>query len=211
MNGLSSQQAQAQLQAFGPNLLQQAPPRAVLWQFLAHFRNPLVVVLLVASALSAATGDAGGALIIGCIVLMSVTLDFVQAHRASVAASELALQVAVMARVLRDGVVVDRDVAQLVPGDVVMLSAGDLIPADARLLQSNDFFVDQSKLSGEAFPVKKRRPRCARPGQHRQRSRLGAWTPPTSCFWAARLSVARQRPWWVAPATPPVWGRLRST
>ncbi len=158
MTGLTTQQARALLQQHGPNRLQKAQQRALLLQFMAHFRNPLVLVLLVASALSALTGDATGALIIGVIVVLSVTLDFVQAHRAGQAAERLALQVAVLATVLRDGVACELLVADLVPGDVVLLSAGNLVPADARLLEEKDFFVNQAQLTGEPFPVEKKLP-----------------------------------------------------
>jgi Mg2+-importing ATPase len=155
-NGLSSLQAQQLLQQHGPNRLQQASQRALLLQFLAHFRNPLVIVLLSASVLSALTGDASGALIIALIVCLSVTLDFVQAHRAGQVASQLALQVAVTATALRDGSAREVAVAELVPGDVVLLSAGDLVPADALLLEAHDFFVNQAQLTGEPFPIEKK-------------------------------------------------------
>ena len=125
-------------------------------QFLLHFKNPLVLVLLVASGISALTGDASGALVIGLIVLMSVTLDFVQSYRAGQAADRLALQVAVTATALRDGLPCELPVARLVPGDVVLLSAGNLVPADARVLQARDFFVNQAQLTGEPYPVEKR-------------------------------------------------------
>lgn len=155
MNGLTSAEATDRLKHYGPNRLLPATQRAVVLQFLAHFRNPLVVILLVASGISALSGDVTGAIIIGLIVVMSVTLDFVQAYRAGRAAAHLALQVAVTATVLRDGKLCERPVAELVPGDVVMLSAGNLIPADARLLEANDFFVNQAQLTGEPFPVEK--------------------------------------------------------
>jgi Mg2+-importing ATPase len=156
MEGLTRAEAAARLQHYGHNRLQPATQRAMLLQFLAHFRNPLVLILLVASAISALTGDATGALIIGLIVLMSVTLDFVQAYRAGRAAERLALQVAVTATVLRDGQPRTLPVTALVPGDVVLLSAGNLVPADARLLAANDFFVNQAQLTGEPYPVEKR-------------------------------------------------------
>jgi len=156
MTGLSSLEAAKRLKEFGPNLLKPPLQRAVLLQFLTHFRNPLVLILLAASLISALTGDAAGALIIGLIVVMSVTLDFVQAYRAGRAADQLALQVAVTATVLRDGTPCDRPVSALVPGDVVLLSAGNLIPADAWLLEANDFFVNQAQLTGEPYPVEKK-------------------------------------------------------
>ncbi|PKO62051.1 MAG: magnesium-translocating P-type ATPase [Betaproteobacteria bacterium HGW-Betaproteobacteria-18] len=155
-NGLSSREAAELLGRVGPNRLKPSPQRAVALQFLMQFKNPLVLVLLVASGISAMTGDAGGALIIGLIVLMSVTLDFVQSYRAGQAADRLALQVAVTATVLRDGAPCELPVADLVPGDVVLLSAGYLVPADARVLQADDFFVNQAQLTGEPYPVEKR-------------------------------------------------------
>lgn len=158
LTGLTGAEAARRLKQHGPNRLQPATQRAVLLQFLAHFRNPLVLILLVASGISALTGDVTGALIIGAIVLMSVTLDFVQSWRAGRAAEQLALKVAVTATVLRDGQPCELPVSELVPGDVVRLSAGDLVPADARVLAANDFFVNQAQLTGEPYPVEKHAP-----------------------------------------------------
>ncbi len=167
-DGLSSQEASRRLTQFGPNLI--APPRdrAIAVQFLARFRSPLVLILLAASGVSAFTGDTPGALIIGVIVLMSVTLDFYQEYRAGKAAERLAAQVAVTATVLRDGRSRETPASGLVPGDVVLLSAGDLIPADARILAARDFFVNQAQLSGEPYPVEKRAVPPSDPG---------LWTP----------------------------------
>ena len=159
--GLSSEEASARLVRYGHNRLNQVRQRAVLFQYLAHFRNPLVVVLLAASAISALTGDATSALIIGLIVLMSVTLDFAQEYRAEKAAAQLAAKVSVRATVVRDGQRQEIAVAELVPGDVIFLSAGDLVPADARVLEAQDFFVNQALLTGEPFPVEKHaHPEC---------------------------------------------------
>lgn len=154
--GLSRAEAADRLSQYGPNRLKPVLQRAVVLQFLAQFRNPLVLILLVAIGISALTGDFTGALIIGLIVVMSVTLDFVQAYRAGRAAEQLALQVAVLATVLRDGRPCELPVTELVPGDVVMLSAGSLVPADARLLDADDFFVNQAQLTGEPYPVEKK-------------------------------------------------------
>jgi Mg2+-importing ATPase len=154
--GLNSAEAAARLLRFGPNRLQPDTQRALLVQFLAHFKNPLVLVLLAACAISGVTGDVTGAAIIGLIVLMSVTLDFVQSYRAGRAAQNLAAQVAVTASVLRNGQPCELPVAQLVPGDVVLLSAGSLVPADGHVLQADDFFVNQAQLTGEPYPVEKK-------------------------------------------------------
>ena len=156
VNGLSSAKAAQRLKKYGQNRLQRPSEKALLLQFLNHFKNLLVVVLLAACGVSALTGDATGAMIIGAIVVMSVTLDFVQTYRAGRVVERLALKVAVTALVLRDDHLVEQPVTSLVPGDVVMLSAGDLVPADARLLEATDFFVNQAQLTGEPFPVEKR-------------------------------------------------------
>ncbi len=156
MNGLTRDEATSRLKTVGANRLQPATQRAVVLQFLAHFKNPLVLVLLAACGISALTGDLTGALIIGLIVVMSVTLDFVQAYRAGRAAEQLALQVAVTANVLRDGLPCELPVTELVPGDVVLLSAGNLVPADGRVLEATDFFVNQAQLTGEPYPVEKK-------------------------------------------------------
>ena len=154
--GLSSVEAAVRLQQYGANQLKPARQRAAALQFLAHFLNPLVIVLLAASGLSALTGDRTGAFIIGLIVLMSVSLDFVQEYRAGQAAQRLAQEVAVTATVLRDAKPCEVPVAQLVPGDVVLLSAGNLVPADGQVLEADDFFINQAQLTGESYPVEKR-------------------------------------------------------
>ena len=153
--GLSSAEAAARLAQFGPNVIHGERKRALALQFLAKFRNPLVIILLAASALSAFTGDAASFFIIGAIVLVSVTLDFVQEYRAGRAAERLRQSVAVRGQVLRDGKAVEIALADLVPGDVALLSAGDLIPCDGRVLEAKDFFVNQALLTGEPYPVEK--------------------------------------------------------
>ena len=154
--GLTSIQAAQRLAEVGPNRFGQAPAVPGWRQYLRHFRNPLVLTLLLASAVSAATGEVTNFFIIACIVLLSVTLDFWQEMRAGQVVERLRRSVAVRASVLRDGQWQDHPVADLVPGDVVRLSAGDLVPADALLLQARDFFVNQSVLTGESWPVEKR-------------------------------------------------------
>ncbi|HZX31989.1 MAG TPA: magnesium-translocating P-type ATPase [Rhodocyclaceae bacterium] len=154
-NGLSSGEAAARLAQFGPNVIHGERKRALALQFLAKFRNPLVIILLVASGLSVLTGDVTSFFIIGAIVLVSVTLDFVQEYRAGQAAERLRQSVAVRGRVLRDGKPTEIPLAELVPGDVALLAAGDLIPCDGRVLEAKDFFVNQALLTGEPYPVEK--------------------------------------------------------
>jgi len=153
--GLSQKEAQIRSARFGANTLKVRGERSPLLQYLSHFKNPLVLILLAASAVSAVTGEVTGFIIIWTIVLMSVTLDFYQEYRANRAADKLRQTVAVMATVLRDGQTINIPMATLVPGDVVLLSAGDLMPADCILLEAKDFFVNQSLLTGESYPVEK--------------------------------------------------------
>ena len=154
--GLSSAEALSRLAKFGPNLFRdhKKPP---LWlQFLARFKNPLVILLLVASAISALTGEIADFLIISAIVFMSVTLDFVQEHRAGKAAESLRQSVSIRATVIRDGKPLEVPVTEVVPGDLAVLSAGDMVPADGVLLEARDLFVKQALLTGESYPVEKR-------------------------------------------------------
>jgi Mg2+-importing ATPase len=153
--GLSNDEAAARLIQFGVNVIHGERKRALALQFLAKFRNPLVIILLVASALSALIGEATSFFIIGAIVLISVTLDFVQEYRAGQAAEHLRQSVAVRGQVLRDGKPAEIPLAELVPGDVALLTAGDLVPCDGRVLEARDFFVNQALLTGEPYPVEK--------------------------------------------------------
>lgn len=153
--GLTSAEAARRLRRFGFN---QAVPhhRRALWrQVLGRFLNPLVVILLFASALSAATGNLTSFIIVLTMVVLSVTLDMVQEHRAESAVDALRRSVAVTVRVLRDGAEMALPMEKLVPGDVVRLAAGDLVPGDCRLLDARDLFVNQALLTGEPFPVPK--------------------------------------------------------
>jgi Mg2+-importing ATPase len=128
-NGLTSREAALRLLCYGSNDAA-APKRSPAWlRFARLLANPLVIILLVASALSSATGDVASFVIIASIVLLSVLLDFAQANQAQNAVDALGQQVALRADVRRDGVEASLAVAHLVPGDVVRLTAGDMVPA----------------------------------------------------------------------------------
>jgi Mg2+-importing ATPase len=163
--GLSQREARARSAQFGPNTLRDPGERPLFIQYLSHFKNPLVMILLAASAVSALTGEITGFVIIWAVVLMSVTLDFIQEYRAGRAAEQLKKSVAVRATVLRDGYSQEIPIASLVPGDVVLLAAGDLIPADCRLLEAKDFFLNQALLTGESYPVEKHARELTAPAQ----------------------------------------------
>ena len=154
--GLSMAAAAARLRRFGPNRLRERREQPLVLQFLSRFRNPLVIVLLAASGVSALTGDTTDFAIISIIILFSVTLDFLQEHRANRASERLRRSVSVHATALRDGREQEVPLASIVPGDLVLLAAGDLVPADGRVIAAKDFFVKQPMLTGEPYPVEKR-------------------------------------------------------
>ncbi|HEX6012198.1 MAG TPA: magnesium-translocating P-type ATPase [Geminicoccaceae bacterium] len=154
--GLSGEEAARRLKRHGPNDAMARRRRSLLLQFLGRFGNPLVLVLLFASALSAVTGNVTSFLIIAVIVLLSVVLDFVQEVRAQNAVEALRRSVALQADTRRDGAWTVVPVERLVPGDVVHLGAGDIVPADGRLLESRDLFVNEALLTGEPYPAEKR-------------------------------------------------------
>ena len=154
--GLTAAEAQRRRMANGANVLVMRAERPLVLQFLARFKNPLVLLLLVASALSAGTGDVASSVITALVVLLSITLDFVQERRAGKAAAKLRDAVAHRVAVWRDGVLAEQPAETLVLGDVVELAAGALVPADVRLLTARDCFVNQSLLTGESYPVEKK-------------------------------------------------------
>jgi len=154
-SGLTSREAEVRLAAFGPNEIAKRKKRTAITAFLLHFRSPLVIILLIAGLTAGFLGDVTDTAIIFSIVLMSVLLDFYQESKAENAAETLGEKVPTTATVVRDGVKREAKLSEIVPGDVVFLSAGDIVPADARVVTAKDLFVDQSTLTGESFPVEK--------------------------------------------------------
>ena len=153
--GLRASDAAAALKAVGPNRIESVRRKTLLLALIERFSNPLVLILLFAAAISAATGDVPSFAIITVIVLMSLLLDVTHERQALNAAASLRQQVALSAKVLRDGTPIDVPATDIVPGDVVLLAAGDLVPADCRLIESRDIYVDEALLTGEAYPAEK--------------------------------------------------------
>ena len=147
--GLTSAEAARRLIEYGPN--EPAPVRrlSAVVQLFHLFANPLVVILLVAAAMSASLGQRVDASIIVTMVVLGVAINFWQSYRSQQAAERLRASVHPTATVLRDGAWQETPLRSVVPGDVFRLSAGDLVPADARLLESRDLSVQQSMLTGE--------------------------------------------------------------
>ncbi len=174
--GLSPSEAARRLAEIGPNEAEARGGPGPLLRFLAKFLNPLVMILLFASALSAATGNLASFAIVVVMVAASVTLDFVQEMRAEGVVEALRRSVALTARVVRDGQPTTVAVSSLVPGDVVQLAAGDLVPADCRLTAANDLFLNEALLTGEPYPVEKRPGGDGTPGPEGPDDRLSMGT-----------------------------------
>jgi Ca2+-transporting ATPase len=153
--GLSGEQAAQRLLDFGPNELR-AAVRVSPWALLLEqFKNVLIVILLIAVALSALLGHGVEAIAIAVIVMFAVLLSFVQEYRAERALEALRKMAAPTATVLRDGEELEIPARELVPGDVILLQTGDRIPADARLSETINLQVEEAALTGESVPVEK--------------------------------------------------------
>ena len=207
--GLSLAEVDMRRRRYGLNQ-PRAHRRRPLWlEFLTRFLNPLVLILLFASALSAATGNVTSFV----IVIVMVHAQRHSGFRPGNAGRKRGGGVAPLRRracqVRRDGVEVSEPIESLVPGDVVHLVGGDLVPADGRLIEARDLFVNQAMLTGEPYPAEKTRSisatRAPDPGE-----------APTSSSWALPSSAAAPAPWSAERARPPrsagwrqLWRRRR--
>jgi Ca2+-transporting ATPase len=154
-HGLTAAEAARRLAEHGPNELQ-AAHRVSPWALLAEqFKNVLIIILLIATILSAFLGHGVEAIVIGVIVLFAVLLGFVQEFRAERAIEALRQMAAPTAIVLRDGVETELPARELVPGDIILLRAGDKVPADARLTESVNLQIEEAALTGESVAVEK--------------------------------------------------------
>ena len=157
--GLTEEEAAERLEVFGPNEVAQERRNEWLHRLWLAIRNPLVILLSILAAVTFATAEdqtdyIGGAVMLVMVVL-GVSLRFVQETRADNAAAKLKAMIKVTATVLRGGQPREVPLQQLVPGDVVKLSAGDMIPGDVRLISAKDLFIIQATLTGESLPVEK--------------------------------------------------------
>src|SRR5512136_2061930 len=153
--GLSSQEAEERLEVYGRNELAKKKKRTGILDFLSRFKSPLVIILMIAGAISAALGSIPSVIVIYTMVFLSVSLSYYQENNASKAAELLREKVATLATVLRDKSKQEIKLPLIVPGDIIFLSAGDITPADARIIEAKDLFINQSALTGESFPVEK--------------------------------------------------------
>lgn len=154
-NGLTSKEARKRLTAVGPNSFTEASGTTAIGTLARQFRSPLVLILVFAAGVSAIVGEGHESIIITTIVLASCLLSFTQEYGASKAVQALKEVVAHKATVVRDGAEESVMASDIVPGDILHLSAGSLIPADGIILEARDFNVSESALTGETFPAVK--------------------------------------------------------
>ena len=151
------------MEEVGPNEVGREKHEGWLQRLYIAGRNPLVILLTVLAVLSFATGDFRAGTVMLLMVVLGVSLRFVQETRADTAAAKLKAMISVTATVVRDAQTREIPLQQLVPGDIIKLSAGDMIPGDVRLLSVKDLFVIQATLTGESMPVEKTDARGTRP------------------------------------------------
>ena len=154
-DGLTTIEAERRRDRFGANEFDQRVASGWLKGLARRLLNPLVALLLVAAVIAGATGDAASFAIIALVILLSTGFDLIQERRANATAQALRSSIAITIQTKRDGAFSELPAAALVPGDVVRLGAGDLVPADGMLLDANSLQVNESALTGEAFPVRK--------------------------------------------------------
>ena len=159
--GLSSQEAKARQEKYGPNKLKEAPKPTLIQRFLAQLKDPMLIILMIAAAVSALTGMLSGesewaeVIIIIAVVLLNAILGVIQESKAEAAIEALQTMTAATCKVLRDGKLVILHSDELVPGDVVVLEAGDAVPADGRIIENATLKIEEAALTGESVPVNK--------------------------------------------------------
>lgn len=153
--GLTEEEAAARLADVGPNVVAEEHKNTKLKLFGKACANPLVILLLLLATVSFLTGEVRAGVVMLLMVVLGVTLRFLQEAKADTAAAKLKAMIRVTATVLRDGAAREIPLSDLVPGDIIRLAAGDMIPADVRILSCKDLFIIQSSMTGESMPVEK--------------------------------------------------------
>jgi len=155
LKGLTSVEAEQRLRKFGDNTVFQKKRIGPFLIFLSKLKNPLFILMIAVSIVSFTLGATISAIIVVAMVLLSATLDFMNTYKSQQNVEKLLMRVATKIVVMRDGEKKEIDSRKIVPGDMVFLSAGNVVPADCEIIGSNDFFVNQSSLTGESVPVEK--------------------------------------------------------
>lgn len=157
-DGLTSEEAEARLTQYGLNEIARERPISPFRRLWGHLKNPLVILLSILALVSWLTGDPRAATVILVMVILGIVLRYFQEMRADKAAQKLKAMVSTHATVVRDGTQTELPLKLLVPGDIVVLSAGDMVPADIVILTCKDLYINQASLTGESMPVEKTGP-----------------------------------------------------
>ena len=155
ISGLSNEEAQKRLKEYGENTIKKQEKATKLILFFGQLKNPIMLILIFATIVSASTGDLTDATIILAIILGSSILSFFQEYRASNAVEELRAKVQIKSIVLRDGKLEEMPARMIVPGDIIKFSAGSFISVDGLVLEANEFSVNEAILTGESIPAEK--------------------------------------------------------
>ena len=160
-DGLSTAEAAKRLEQYGPNKLKEAAKPSLLQRFLNQLKDPMLIILMIAAAVSALTGMLSGesewaeVIIIIAVVLLNAILGVVQESKAEAAIEALQTMTAATCKVIRDGKQISLPSSELVPGDIVVLEAGDAVPADGRIIENASLKIEEAALTGESVPVNK--------------------------------------------------------
>jgi len=155
MTGLASEEARARIVQYGQNILPEKRSFSALSIFIHQFTSPLIFVLLGATVITLILGDFIDTAVIGGAVAINTILGFIQEYKAETTMAALKKILTPQAKVIRDGETMTIPAAQLVPGDIVILSAGDHVPADGRVIDGVSFFINEAMLTGESLPAEK--------------------------------------------------------
>ena len=158
--GLSTAQAQERLAKYGPNKLKEGEKPTLLQRFLAQLKDPMLIILMIAAAVSAVTSvlaneSLAEVFIILIVVLLNAVLGVFQESKAEAAIEALQTMTAATCKVIRDGKQIVLHSDELVPGDIVVLEAGDAVPADGRIIENASLKIEEAALTGESVPVNK--------------------------------------------------------
>jgi len=159
--GLSAAEVESRREKYGPNKLKEAEKPTLLQRFIAQLKDPMLIILMAAAAVSALTGMLAGesewaeVIIILAVVLLNAILGVVQESKAEAAIEALQTMTAATCKVMREGKMVVIHSDELVPGDIVLLEAGDAVPADGRIIENASMKIEEAALTGESVPVNK--------------------------------------------------------
>ena len=153
--GLPPQEAEARLERFGPNTLQEGKKKGVVQVFLEQFKDLLVVILMAAAVISALSSNWESTLVIFAVLILNALLGTIQYFKAEKSLESLKAMSSPTAKVLRGGKRLELPASQIVPGDILLLEAGDMVAADGRILLNFSLKVNESSLTGESEPVEK--------------------------------------------------------